>query len=462
MRIILLLPFIFSFHLELFAQGAVAKEIGDLILAGQLDKAEERVNYYLTRNPRDVDAIMMKGNIVLNRLPAMQGDIELRGNEDESIYETDIGTITSPVRIVPRADATEIANIWKQALTIDSSREDIHFGVCQIYSLGLMADELIAYLPTLKRVITSDDRLHYSMGDYARNIKSRGDFDGAMKVYKAIRRLYPRENGLLSDIAGEYFLHGYLDSAYYYVKTLMNSSELDSMSYGNTFFISSVLGEYETALRAITLQSQQAGNRNHLLYMGLLQYLRKNPQWKATLTTFLQGAGTGSRKEIAQTLVSDGYHASYDDYLILDGFDVSDAYKILIHHAFKNLALSKLSPWFNYAELFTRNQYYTRAAVEFAGIERSGLISTRSDSESVAFYYAWTLWKLGRKEESISRWRFLLDSEQFFRKSAAAYFIGRYFLDKGEITTANGYFERVSDRANKSKYAMYCKNLLKE
>ncbi len=393
----------------------------------------------------------------------MNAGVHIGGNPDESIYDRTIGFLTGTADdIVPRDIAARVAGVWKHALTIDGRREDIHYGVCQIYSMGLLTDPLIAYLPTLKRAIKTDDRLCYSMGDYARNIKARGDFPDAMRVYKAIFRLYPDQSGILSDIAGEYYQHGDLDSAVAYVRRLVVGSNCDAMSYGNAFFIFSVTGRYDEALGALKLRSGLSGAKEHILYQGLLQYLRGQVNWQKTVASYAAGPHDSTKGAIADILVSETYRGSSDDYRMLNDVDVDDAWKIVLHRIFKRLSPGDFDPRFNYAEILTHAKAYREAAVEFAAIEKSGLSAARGDSEKVAFYYGWVLWNLGRKEESISRFGRLLASEDFYFKSAAAYFIGRHFLDSGQTDKAKEYFRMVSDGASKSKYATYCWNLLKE
>ncbi len=41
-----------------FAQGPIAQEINDLLQSGNIEKAEKRVEYYLNKNPKEVDAII--------------------------------------------------------------------------------------------------------------------------------------------------------------------------------------------------------------------------------------------------------------------------------------------------------------------------------------------------------------------------------------------------------------------
>lgn len=462
MKNILFLFLTFLFLNNLLAQGEVAREIGDLIKKGNLDQAEEKVNYYLKQDPKNVDAIMMKGNILLNKNPNMQGDIVIAVNEDESVYESSIGYMSGHENvIVPKDLAQQVADIWKQAIAIDDTRKDIHYGICQVYSIALLPDELISYLPILKRVITDDDKLPYSMCNYARNMKNRNDFNNAIKIYKAVYALYPEESGLLSDIAGEYYQHGDIDSAQYYISVALKKSNLDMISYGNAFFILSVYGQYHKALDAIKIQSKLAKDTEFLLYQGLLEYYENQSNWKKTIQMYLKNAKDKAKITLAEYLVSENYQASMEDYHKLIDLKVNDGYKIIIHHKFINLEPNKFLPSFNYAELLTYSKVYSKAVKEYDKLEKSNLLSDKFDKEKVAFYHGWALWDLGKKKESIYQWSQLFKSDNFYYKSAAAYFTGKYCLDNGETKKAKEYFGMVSSDASKSKYATYCWNLLK-
>lgn len=450
-----------AFCASAFAQSEVAQDIGNLINQGKLKEAEQRDDYYLKKDPKNVDAIMMKGNIILNRYFAKLGQLTINVNQDESIYSTSIGNIGSVEDIVlPRKTVTEIANLWKRAVKIDDTRDDIHFGICQIYSMGLMVRHLIDYLPTLKRVIKDDQRLPYSMCDYARNMKERGDFKGAMEVYRAVMSLYPHVAGLRSDVAAEYYVHGDADSCMHYISMAIRYPNSDAMTYGNAFFFYSVFGEFTKALDAIKLQSKAAHNEKYLCYEGLLDYYENKPDWKKPLQEYAKVWQDTSTKTLADSLLSQWYTGSPANYNGLTALPVDDGYKILIHLKFMALEPDSFLPHFGYAELLTHSNQYAKAAAEYASMEKAGLVTNRSDSEDVAFYYGWTLWCLKEKTQSLKEWAQLLNSDDFYYKSAAAYFSGEYYLEKQDKSRARKFFELVSDKANQSKYATYCWNSL--
>ena len=446
-----------------YSQGRVAQEIGDLIQRGKLDEAQEKVEAYLEKDPHNVDALMMKGNILLNRSPKMKDGIMVVANDNESIYDNSIGFIRgSQPSVLPKDLALQVAGIWQEALKYDNSREDIHFGICQIYSMAILSNELIAYLATLKANIKSDPRLYYSMGDYARNMIERGQFKQAMKVYKAISRLYPEQFGVISDIAGEYYQHGDLDSARVYVRYLLHGSDLDTMSYGNAFFILAVCEDYDAALEALKMKSKVAHDSEYLLYDGLLGFSREQPEWASKLRTFSKSSPDSAKKVFAASLMSLPAKVSENDYLRLESNQLDDAYMILLHRTFTKLLPGEFLPRFNYAEALTHTSSYRKASAEFTELEKSLSPGDKTAIEKLSYYYGWVLWKLDDKESSIVMFSKLLASDNFKYKSAAAYFTGKHYYDLGNHIKANEYFKLVSDRASESKYATLCWNLLRK
>ena len=435
-----------------FGQGPIAQEINELIQSGEVEQAEKRVEFYLKKNPHEVDAIMMKGNVILNQ-ECCDRPIVLEANTDESIYNTSIGFLgDGGPMIVSEETGTKVADLWKLAVSYDLSRTDIHFGICQIYSISMMTDNLIDYLPTLKENIKNDDKLHYSMCDYARNLKDRGDFESAIRVYKYITTLFPNETGLYSDIAAEYFFHGDIDLAKKKIDMALKDEKLDQMSLGNAFFFYSVMGEFDGALACLKRQSEITNVDEYLFYEGLLNFSR-GLEWQSSINKYLKIAQNPNWKDVASYMTADEFDDSFESYLKLNEMKLNDGVKILIHKAYKRKTPDKLAPYFNYAELLTYNQIFKDAIKEYERIENSNLISDQDDIENVSYYYAWSLWKSGQKEQSLEKWKKLEESENFQYKSASAYFQGKYHYDMDDKVKAKKYFGRVQEQANKSKYA---------
>ncbi|HFA48713.1 MAG TPA: tetratricopeptide repeat protein [Bacteroidetes bacterium] len=452
----LFLSFVFFVPLVFSAQNVV-EDIGTLIQAGKLAEAENLTNRYLVDDPVNIDLLMMKGNVILNKyIIEQQAQLSLRPNYDESIY--DINQLEKGPRpvTVNRETAERVAKLWGAAAILDPSREDMHLGLCQVYAIAGMKDELLAYLPTVKEKVANVEDLHYQMANYARNLKERGDFEGAMAVYKKIYELFPAQKGLLSDIAGEYFFVGELDSARYYIARSLDDENADEATLGNGFFISSLLGDYDKALEAI----RRLPGNGDLLYEGVLGFYRNEKKWEKPLKKFLQERPDSTDAKAAKILLADGFKMDMEHYLALIEIDLGDATKILVHQKFRETG--EFLPAFNAAETYCFHKRYAAANDIFDEIEKRNFDLDTDDHESLLFYHAWALRETGQKEEAKDRWEQLLGSEDFYKKSAAHWFVGRYYFDKGEQAKGREYFAKMAGEPSASKYATMCWNYMGE
>ena len=79
-------------------------------------------------------------------------------------------------------------------------------------------------------------------------------------------------------------------------------------------------------------------------------------------------------------------------------------------------------------------------------------------NEWTALYLAWALQDSGEAGRADKLWVDLMDSEEIYIKSAAAYFYGKNLLLTGKEKEALKVFRTVEDRASESKYATLCWN----
>ncbi|MDH4128581.1 MAG: hypothetical protein OEV44_07515 [Spirochaetota bacterium] len=121
----------------------------------------------------------------------------------------------------------------------------------------------------------------------------------------------------------------------------------------------------------------------------------------------------------------------------------------------------KFDSMFNYSELLTYYKLYDAAIKSFKIIETKRIKMNKIQREGFYFYYAWSLQQLNMKIDANYRWKKLLTSKNFFKKSAAAYFLGKNLLEEGKKKEAINLFKMISQKPSESKYATYCWNLLK-
>lgn len=442
-----------------FARSDAAAVVGDLIQKGKITEARAAVEKYLKKDPDDIDAIMMKGNVILNEYLGGKGVITIAANENESIYDKSIGFISEPVYVVPVEVAEKVAKLWRRCLELDVSRDDIHKGLCYIYSMALMKRELLAHLPRMKAALPGITELYYNMGDYARMFEERDRLDDCLAIYKAILDLYPDVAGLFSDVAGIHFRYGKMDKAKEYMSLAMRKSNPDAMTFENAVLIFTVAGDYKKATEAYKGLSKINGNSDWLLYEALVEYSDGQAGWKGTMKAYLKGNGTnGEGKSFVEFLLSDRNKGDYAGYEKSIELAQTSVYQMLLHKKGMSSFGERFEPRFRYAEMMTFYKNYDEAVKNFKVILSRNAKLKPDEKQQLNFYYAWALEDSGRREDAARIWQDFLNSKNFYEKSVAAYFLGKKSLDRGDKQEALKYFRLVSDKASDSKYATMCWN----
>src|SRR6185295_18297515 len=73
---------------RLFSQSEVVKTATDLIVRNKYDAANRYLDSILKKNPGSVDALMMKGNVILNRATENLPPLNTLTKNDESIFHS--------------------------------------------------------------------------------------------------------------------------------------------------------------------------------------------------------------------------------------------------------------------------------------------------------------------------------------------------------------------------------------
>lgn len=460
MRLLLIFLSVLSLPFAAVSQTDFQKEVTDLLKLNKVDEAEAKVEAYLQKEPGNLDALVMKGNVIYKRylLEEFSHSI-LSGNENESVYDKSMGYLSAPPVILTREKATEINQLWLRAASEAPDRADIHFGICEVYSAALMKNELLLYLKTVKNSVEDDPDMPYYLADYARNLKERNRFDDALEVYEAIAKLYPNHGGIRSDIAGEYYEAGQLHKAELYVNDALSKGNLDEMVYGNAFFISTIIGNYDLALKAVRKEADIQKHSRDKLFYGLIQMAREEPDWRTTVKAYLAiETENDAHKALALRLTSSKFSYSDEDLKMVIDLALPDHFKLPVYEAFMKANPDDFDPAFQYGETLTYHGNYQKATDVFRDTPLAGV--TNAQREAYTFYHAWALYKNEEYENAFTEWEALADSENGYFKSAAAYFMARFELNEGNFSEAKTLFESVADGAADSKYSMYSKNLL--
>jgi len=461
---ILFLVVLCLYHTHVQAYSSeVTREIAVLIGQKNLDGAREIIEQYLAVDPDNVDALMMKGNVILNEYLKTLAEVSVVSNSNESIYDDSIGMMMDPwEKTVLPADLTrKVAALWLRCLELDGGRGDIHKGLCTIYAKALMVEELISQLPIMKEAM-AEEGLMYTMGEYARQVNVRGGFSPAMKVYQAIQDLYPGHGGVTSDRAAMNFRFGSVEAGTGLIRTALVQDPSDAKILGNGVTMLTIAEDYEGALGAFQGLEKVAGDREWLFYRSLYRQYLGDAGWKEDFEKFTSArpeTGSGTLEEYIVSIGQLERFEQFEEAMERPGQTWST---LLLHRiAMKKFPL-RYEPVLSYANFQSYHRNYRRAIELYRNL-LEGALATKLDTkeiESARFTYAWTLYDNGQAQESDKHWQVLLDSEEFYFKSAAAYFHGKHILSEGDPKEAYKTFKLVSARASESKYATLCWNAI--
>lgn len=428
----------------------------------ELDKAEVLVDAILKKEPDNVNALMYKGNILFFS-GSNAGKIQLYGNEDESIYDTSIGEIGEGSSLTSPEVAKNVAVYFKHALDKAPQRMDIQLGLCWTYANAGMKDELIARFPVLRKYNGNQPDLQYKMGDYARVIADNYSFDDGIAVYREIARLYSDDGNIINDIGAMYMKKGDLDTALKYFKQAASKKNRDDATLANLAVVSAMAGDYDRSAQAQQMLSAFKKDTTYPLYDALNKRLKKKPGWQEEVKAFIQqNKGKKDYKDyvaFADTLLPAAGRSSFEQYKEGAAKDVPSHFHVISDEWAAQEFPEQFEAVFALADEMTYFHNYRKALALFDRIEKAKLAKTQEEVEKVSLLRAWALYQTGQADAANERWKTLLNSKDFYRKSAASYFLGNFYYRKKDYKEAAAYFKRVKDDASKSKYANYSSNL---
>ena len=164
------------------------------IAEGKYNDAERYLDSILRLEPHQIDALMMKGNLLLNYALMQKNEPDIITADDESIYSDTLVTTANPIYILAHPTATKIEKLWLQCLAIDSTRLDLMQGLSTVYAMAVMPQELLKVLPAMSHTATAagkGDKFAYTLMSYAIQLLQREDSVGYMAVYHKTTQLYP-------------------------------------------------------------------------------------------------------------------------------------------------------------------------------------------------------------------------------------------------------------------------------
>ncbi|MFN8277230.1 MAG: hypothetical protein U0T84_07095 [Chitinophagales bacterium] len=188
------------------AQGEFVPNVSAAIATENYGRAKELVDSALQVNPNDVNALMMKGNVLLNYGLSKITPIYPITLADENPMTTELAGLAHPPQVVPAGLAHQVDAIWQRCLQLDASRTDIRSGLCTLYGMAVWRDSLMSLLPAVINASRPrGDSFAYVLETYGQLLEERGDTMGARGVYRQLEAYYPsyfhRQANACSDTA---------------------------------------------------------------------------------------------------------------------------------------------------------------------------------------------------------------------------------------------------------------------
>ena len=462
-----LITLLLVFVLSLSAQQTTISTATEFITHNQFTRANQYLDSILKLNPKMVDAIMMKGNVLLNQAWGSGAKSHFNTEKAESIFDSSAIDDSYFIPIIPLDTSVKIDKLWKQCLELDPTRTDIKKGLCNLYSLSLRTVELERQLIQMQGIITENEENAFLYAEYARNLKIRGRFDDAMQVYALIANMFPNLAGLRCDMANEYFYAGELNKCLQYLDSTLTQKEVDQTSFINAAALYSELGYYDQAYNTFKRYSDKDTLIEADFYKGLLMFANMDSGFYNQLHKFIDGATEQSyydELQLAQKLLPYGkVPLTMDDYMALaTNSKISRYYRILILQRGVR-QFSECEPLFLFGSFDCSIKNYS-AAIQL--LEEELFTERRScnlgfqDKEICLLNYCFALYKQGEKEKACGHFKDLFNAENNFTQQAAKYFVAKTNWETGKKEEAKNLFDEVASAKFQTKYSWLSKGYL--
>jgi len=444
-----------------FAQSDVIISTVTLcITEGRYADADRYLDSLLKIDPNSIDAMMMKGNVLLNYTIMQTPAMNLITADDESIYSQDIAGLKTPTVLIPREQALKIEKLWKRCVELDSGRLDIREGLCTVYGMADMRKELLGYLPVMARAgKEKGDGFVNVLMQYAQLLSDRGDQEGSYEVYKKIAALYPSVSSVPCQLATAYSSNGDLANAKTYADKSFAMASPDMAACGDALDLYSVLGEYEKALSVMKAASHDSAFIVYPFYDGIYRYAHHDTSWRreilAYVTQFAMAPDSDILYDASKYMLSPEFKDSYNDFAKLLTFSNSDFYTMLITDRAMHDYRDSILPYMAAAEMSILGHNYAKANRIYAGLEKSKLDTVVGNEYKLQ--YAYSLYSSGEYVKALAKWNELnkVQDPAFF--AVTNYFIAQCHLKSGNKNKALIYLHALTESNDESKYGYLAK-----
>jgi tetratricopeptide (TPR) repeat protein len=445
----------------LFAQSTVVATTTQFIVDKKYTEANQYLDSVLKADKNNVDALMMKGNVILNKELMEVPSITISSNTDEDLYRTETGSMDETQKVIPAETANKVAALWKQCLKIDNTRLDIHKGLCTLYAMALMKNELKAQLAELLKVETVKDETAYSMAEYARKLKERGKFNDAMEVYKFIAAQFPNLGGIRGDIGSEYFYNGDLKPALQWLDSALTKSDIDETTYLNAAFIYSELAYFDMAQKTLDDYSKKYERRMNRFYLGLRQFANMDTHYVETLNYFISVVDSNAyydEVKFAKQLLVFQDSFSIAAFRWLARSNLPEYYRVFIFQRGLKQFRNSCEPHIEYGAFNILIKNYSAAVQFLEEGEHCGIDTNQTDYWRVSYAYA--LLMTGQKDKALSVFYPSLKAAKAYWNHSANYFSAKILMEKKREAEAKPLLESIVNSSETTKYKTMATALL--
>lgn len=438
-----------SVHLS--AQKELIATATDFISSGNYQAANAFLDSVLKQNKNNVDALMMKGNVILNAaLDSSSGKKTWFDENDESVFSeslTDKGAVIHNNQTV-----AAVANLWKRCLELNPERTDIIKGLCALYSMAGDTTRLRKEILRLKNTEPQDEGQVFRMAEYARKLYAPLGFGAKMDLYRYVAALYTQSAGIRCDIASEYFYAGDFRNCFIWLDSCAAFSNIDETSYLNGAFIYSQLGYFDNAFQWLTRYDTTYGRKMGQFYKGMMQYADNGST--DLLKKFLAVADSNTYYEecrLAQKL-SDTTHSVPPAELLKDASaSIPEWYKPFIYIRAMKLFPESCEAVLQYGVYQSKLKNYPSAEQFLADGKECKLQGEQA--EYWLLNYGYVQYKMKNTSTALYYFKPLLSSKNEFYRQAAVYFTLK-------VTASSSEKERLEKELNAAtKYASLYGNL---
>ncbi len=437
------------------AQSVIATTT-QFIQQKQFSEATAFLDSLLKKEPRNVDALMMKGNVLLNKAWLEVPQRLALTTTNEAIYDTAVQSLKYLAPVVPAETEKQVEKYWRQCLKIDSSRVDIQKGLCALYAYALDKENLKKQIVVLKSLEPdADGEQAYRMAEYARSFIAAGQWEQGLEMYKYIATLYPALAGIRCDIASEYFDAGRINEALTWVDSVMLFKEVDESSFLNAAFIYSELGYFDNCAAVLMRYDRTYGRHLSEFYNALQLFADSNYSYVNSLAGFLMKTDSAAyydEHQLGRAMLVFAQSFTLSDLQILIAGNIGDWYLPLFLQRGMRQFNTACEPFLMYGVFNGKVRNYA-AAVQLLQ-EGENCRMAPAQTEYWMLQYGYALFMNKEADKSLSYLQPLLKSTNIYYRQAAAYFIANAAWEKGDKKSALQQWAALAKQSDVTKYSL--------